>query len=63
MKLNFQKIVIIIAIILLILALAFIAVAISNEKKIQDFPPVIAECPDYWSHDVDKNKCINTHEL
>lgn len=63
MKFNFQKIVIIIAIILLILALAFIATAISNEKNLQDFPPVIAECPDYWRHDVNENKCINEREL
>jgi len=63
MKFNFQKIVIIIAIILLILALAFIGTAISNEKNTHDFPPVIAECPDYWTHDVEQNKCINVHEL
>ena len=59
MKFNFQKIVIVIAIILLILALAFIGTAISNEKNTHDFPPVIAECPDYWTHDVEQNKCIN----
>lgn len=63
MKFNFQKIVIVIAIILLILALAFIGAAISNEKNTHDFPPVIAECPDYWSHDVEQNKCVNDHEL
>ena len=63
MKFNFQKIVIVIAIILLILALAFIGTAISNEKNTHDFPPVIAECPDYWTHDVEQNKCINVHEL
>lgn len=63
MKFNFQKIVIVIAIILLILALAFIGTAISNEKNTHDFPPVIAECPDYWTHDVEKNKCINDREL
>ena len=63
MKFNFQKIVIVIAIILLILALAFIGTAISNEKNTHDFPPVIAECPDYWTHDVEFNKCINEREL
>ena len=63
MKFNFQKIVIVIAIILLILALAFIGTAISNEKNTHDFPPVIAECPDYWTHNVEKNKCINEREL
>ena len=63
MKFNFQKIVLIIAIILLILALAFIGTAISNEKNIHDFPPIIAECPDYWMHDVVENKCINDREL
>ena len=63
MKFNFQKIVIVIAIILLILALAFIGTAISNEKNTHDFPPVIAECPDYWSHNVEENKCINDHKL
>jgi len=63
MKFNFQKIVIVIAIILLILALGFIGTAISNEKNTHDFPPVIAECPDYWTHDVEQNKCINDREL
>lgn len=72
MNFNFQKIVIVIAIILLILALAFIATAISNEKKLEDFPPVIAECPDYWKRDVSYNDnsteeivniCKNIHGL
>ena len=56
---NFQKIVITIAVILLILSLAFIGTAINSEKKNIVYPPVIAECPDYWKHDIENNKCIN----
>tara|TARA_B100001093_G_C26239267_1_gene763634 strand:- start:186 stop:506 length:321 start_codon:yes stop_codon:yes gene_type:complete len=60
---NFQKIVITIAVILLILSLAFIGTAINSEKKNIVYPPVIAECPDYWKHDIENNKCINENNL
>ena len=63
MNFNFQKIIIIIALILLILSLAFISTAIINEEKNTDFPPVIAECPDYWIHDIENNKCVNDKNL
>jgi|TARA_B110001450_G_scaffold252195_1_gene273483 hypothetical protein len=63
MDFNFQKIVLVISIILLIVAMGFIATAIINQNHIVDFPPVISECPDYWSHNVEQNKCINDREL
>lgn len=58
---SFKKIIVIIAIILLILALISFGVAFYGEKYNQQYPPVMAECPDYW---VDMNGvCINEKNL
>lgn len=46
---NFQSIVMIVATVILILALATIGVALSNLNSDIKYPPVIADCPDYWS--------------
>tara|TARA_B110000114_G_scaffold177381_1_gene209116 strand:- start:2346 stop:2684 length:339 start_codon:yes stop_codon:yes gene_type:complete len=60
----------IVATILLILALSLIGVALSNLNSKVKYPPLISDCPDYWtvdkSVDSDGNqdfKCINTKEL
>jgi hypothetical protein len=45
---TFQKIVMISASIILIIALSFIGLALYRQKYKADFPPVIANCPDYW---------------
>ena len=45
---GFQKIVLTTAIILLVLALIAFAVVLYNRKFNQEYPPVTAECPDYW---------------
>lgn len=62
---NFQKIVLIIAIILLILALIVFGSMLYTDKKV--YPPVQAQCPDYW---IDMSGgigtggyCINTKNL
>ena len=58
---GFQKSVLTIAIILLVLALIAFAVVLYNSKYNQEFPPVTADCPDYW---VDMNgTCYNQKGL
>ena len=44
----FQKFVLYSAIILLILTLVVIGIALYYAKKKQTWPPIVAECPDYW---------------
>ena len=46
---NFQSIVMMVATVILIFALATIGVALSNLNSDIKYPPVIADCPDYWS--------------
>lgn len=46
---NFQSIVMIVAIIILIITLTMIGVSLSNLNSQVKYPPVIADCPDYWS--------------
>jgi hypothetical protein len=62
---GFQKIVITIAIVLLIIALIFVGYTIVKNKKNQQWPPLIAECPDYWLMDGSGNNttCINVKHL
>ena len=45
---EFQSIVITVAIILLILCMAAIGAIMYYDEKDVDFPPVIANCPDFW---------------
>ena len=45
---TFQKIVMIAASVILIIALSFIGLALYRQKYKSDFPPIIANCPDYW---------------
>ena len=58
---NFQKKVIIVATIILIGLLVFVGYAIQKDKGEATFPPVTAECPDYW--DSVNNECVNTKSL
>jgi|LauGreDrversion4_1035100.scaffolds.fasta_scaffold1292605_1 hypothetical protein len=57
----FQKTVTTVAIIILILSLCFIGIALYRAKYNSTYPPVIANCPDYW--DVSGNLCLNTMGL
>ena len=61
---GFQKIVLFTAIIILIIALVFIGIALTYAKD-QHWPPMIPQCPDYWTIDGSGNNttCTNTKDL
>lgn len=52
---TFQSTVMTIAIFCLIVSLCFIGLALYKEKHNSTFPPVIANCPDYWESGKDAN--------
>ena len=54
---SFQKTVLIIALIIFSIMLFFIALAMKGLKTKQEYPPEIAECPDYWGKDA-TGKCV-----
>lgn len=58
---SFEMGTIIIAFIVLILAFMFIAFSLSKVNITSQYPPVVAECPDYWLDlsDGSGNKCVN----
>lgn len=58
----FQKIVMYIALVLLILVLLFIGYMMYRTKQSTDWPPMISECPDYWSV-TDVEVCANDKNL
>tara|TARA_A100001015_G_C15032214_1_gene733960 strand:- start:2779 stop:3267 length:489 start_codon:yes stop_codon:yes gene_type:complete len=65
---TFQKTIIVVAIILLIGALMFFGVTMKNAKSEEDYPPVVAKCPDYWVAETDekdekKTICKNVQNL
>ena len=62
---TFQTIVMITASIILVISLCFIGLALRKQKNSAIFPPVIANCPDYWVVDGSGNntKCINVKDL
>lgn len=58
---SFQKITIGVAIIILIICLIFIGYSLYKSTYKSAWPPVEADCPDYW---IDKDSdCINVKEL
>ena len=61
---GFQKLILFIAIVILIIALVFIGIALSYSKDKQ-WPPMVPECPDYWTVDGSGNNstCINVKDL
>ena len=61
---GFQKFVLFSAIIILIIALVFIGIALSKATD-QQWPPITAQCPDYWQIDGSGNNttCINIKDL
>lgn len=61
---GFQKMVLISAIILLIIILIFIGITLAKGKR-ESWPPIVAECPDYWISDGSGNNstCINVKDL
>jgi hypothetical protein len=46
---SFNRIVMIVAIGMLIISLAMIGIALKNQKNNVTFPPVISDCPDYYT--------------
>jgi hypothetical protein len=58
---TFRKTLLGVAIILLIIALVMIGVSMANSKYNQKFPPIVADCPDYWTRK--DNLCINKKRL
>ena len=61
---NFQKITIIVAVLLLVIILIFIGINISRANSNVQWPPLVADCPDYWV-DTSGNgqSCINKLSL
>ena len=61
---GFQKFVLITAIIILIIALIIIGMALSNKSNVV-WPPLVPECPDFWTIDGSGNNatCINAKDL
>ncbi|MDA9216561.1 hypothetical protein N9O88_01915 [bacterium] len=62
---SFQSVTITIAVIILILCLIFIGVSLYNTKYNTQYPPVEADCPDYWLDKSDGNgsNCVNSQNL
>jgi hypothetical protein len=61
---SFQIIVLIVAVIILILALAFVGVSLKNSQKNAGWPPLVPDCPDYWTIDGSDNPiCVNVKNL
>ena len=47
---DFQKVVMAVAIGVLILTLGMIGSALGKQRKNAVYPPVLADCPDYWKN-------------
>lgn len=60
---SFQVGTIIIAFIILSVCLVLIAYSLSQVKNNAQYPPVVADCPDYWldMSDGTGGNCINKH--
>ena len=57
----FQKTVLTVATVILIIYLCFIGIILYRQKNNYTYPPVIANCPDYW--DISGNLCRNSLNL
>jgi len=58
---SFYRIVIILAVIILIGVLVIVGYALSKIERNNKFPPVTADCPDYWISDT--SGCLNPKNL
>lgn len=58
---SFNRIVIMVATVLLIVSLTMIGIALRNQKKNASFPPVVSDCPDFYTaeENVDPNGKID----
>jgi hypothetical protein len=52
---TFQYIVMMIAMVILIISLIIIGLTLRRQKYNSSYPPVIANCPDYWSDTLGNN--------
>jgi hypothetical protein len=61
----FQKTVLFASIVIFIITLLVITFLIYRTKKTVIYPPVVADCPDYWIEQAegDSSSCINTKNL
>jgi hypothetical protein len=61
---NFQSGILLTAGIILIICLILIGMGISKAQASEKWPPLIGDCPDYWT-DLSGNgaKCVNTKDL
>ena len=62
---SFQDIVISLAIFFLIITLIIVGIALYRNRASLAFPPVVADCPDYWIDSSDGNgaSCQNVKNL
>jgi hypothetical protein len=62
---TFQNIVMVVAIIMLMICLTLVGVSLYNQKYTTAFPPVVADCPDYWldKSNGDSSNCENVKNL
>ncbi len=66
MSFGFQRTIMTVSIVLLVLSLILIGIALYRQKYADvAFPPVVAECPDYWENisTEDQIKCENVQNL
>lgn len=55
---SFHIIVLAIATIVLVLILVFVGILLSKGNTNLAYPPNYGTCPDYWTYDTEKNKCV-----
>jgi len=61
---NFQSTVLLLAILILIICLVLIGIALARSKNTEQWPPIIANCPDYWVDASSKGaRCTNVQNL
>jgi hypothetical protein len=62
---TFQTTVVLASTIILVISLIFIGLALRKQKNSANYPPVIANCPDYWLDSSGNNgsACVNAQKL
>ena len=65
---KFNKIVLFVAIVLLIVILFGVGYAMKKAKNFTKYPPILADCPDYWEiveerDDGSPHRCKNTRDM
>ena len=65
MEFNFQSSVLIISAVILVIILVVIGIMVYRKKNSETFPPIMAECPDYWEDNSIGNgsNCVNVKSL